>query len=152
MYRLGFRALEEVAEAGVEELTAVPGIGNAEAAGEDQAERRDDHGAPPSRADRHARAKRPSRSPKASVSSSFKGSGSVPSSCSKRLATAASSDVLREDEDKLAIRTGLGIKKARAIAKGAQYFIENEQKLFEAARAQAKKGSPVESTQEEPAR
>jgi N utilization substance protein A len=62
-------------------------------------------------------------------------------------------DVLREDEDKLAIRTGLGIKKARAIKQGAQYFVENEHKLFEAARAEAKKAATpeVDAAWEEPA-
>jgi len=48
-------------------------------------------------------------------------------------------DVLREDEDKLAIKTGFGIKKARAIKQGAQHFVDNEHKLFEAARAEIKK-------------
>jgi N utilization substance protein A len=48
-------------------------------------------------------------------------------------------DVLREDEDKLAIKTGLGIKKARAIKQGAQSFLENEHKVLEQARAEAKK-------------
>src|SRR6266511_5258906 len=32
MYRLGFRALEEVAEAGTDELAAIPGVGNVDAA------------------------------------------------------------------------------------------------------------------------
>ena len=35
-------------------------------------------------------------------------------------------DVLREDEDKLAIKTGLGIKKARALKLGAESFLANE--------------------------
>ena len=47
--------------------------------------------------------------------------------------------MLREDEDKLAIKTGLGIKKARAIKQGAQSFLENEHKVLEHARAEAKK-------------
>jgi N utilization substance protein A len=64
-------------------------------------------------------------------------------------------DVLREDEDKLAIRTGFGIKKARAIKQGAQYFVENEHKLFEAARADLKKAAagssqPVSNAPESP--
>ena len=50
-------------------------------------------------------------------------------------------DVLREDEDKLAQRTGFGIKKARAIKQGAQHFVDNEHKLFEAARAEIKKAA-----------
>jgi N utilization substance protein A len=43
-------------------------------------------------------------------------------------------DIHREDEDKLAIKTGLGIKKARAIKQGAEQFLSNESKLIESAR------------------
>ena len=43
-------------------------------------------------------------------------------------------DTNREDEDKLAIKTGLGIKKARAIKQGAEHFLANESKVIEAAR------------------
>jgi N utilization substance protein A len=46
-------------------------------------------------------------------------------------------DILREDEDKLAIKTGLGIKKARAIKHGAEHFVSNESKAIEAARRDA---------------
>ncbi len=46
-------------------------------------------------------------------------------------------DILREDEDKLAIKTGLGIKKARAIKQGAEHFLSNESKVIEAARREA---------------
>src|SRR6185295_5803426 len=50
-------------------------------------------------------------------------------------------DVLREDEDRLAIRTGLGIKKARAIKQGAREFVDSEQKVLEAARADARRAA-----------
>ena len=46
-------------------------------------------------------------------------------------------DILREDEDKLAIKTGLGIKKARAIKQGADHFLVNDAKAIEAARREA---------------
>ena len=46
-------------------------------------------------------------------------------------------DILREDEDKLAIKTGLGIKKARAIKQGAELFLSGEAKAIEAARREA---------------
>lgn len=48
-------------------------------------------------------------------------------------------DVMREDEDRLAIRTGLGIKKARAIKLGAREFLDSEQKVLEAARAEVRR-------------
>ena len=46
-------------------------------------------------------------------------------------------DILREDEDKLAIKTGLGIKKARALKQGAEQFLQGEWKQIEAARKSA---------------
>ena len=46
-------------------------------------------------------------------------------------------DILREEEDKLAIKTGLGIKKARAIKHGAEHFLSSESKVIEAARREA---------------
>jgi N utilization substance protein A len=151
MYRLGFRALEEVAEAGVEELTAVPGIGNAEAAGKIKLSAE-------TTMERLRQERIFTASQKAEPLTErerllfVQGVGQRTIQLLEEAGYRSVGDVLREDEDKLAIRTGLGIKKARAIRQGAQYFIDNEQKLFEAARAQAKKGSPVESTQEEPAR
>jgi N utilization substance protein A len=42
----------------------------------------------------------------------------------------------REDADRLAIRTGLGIKKARQIQQGAEYFLKSEAREIEEARAQ----------------
>ena len=47
-------------------------------------------------------------------------------------------DVFKEDEDKLAIKTGLGIKKARAIKQGSEYFLNTESKVIEASRRAAK--------------
>ena len=43
-------------------------------------------------------------------------------------------DLAREDPDRLAIRTGLGIKKARQVQNGAVYFMETEAKEIEEAR------------------
>ena len=54
-------------------------------------------------------------------------------------------DVLREDEDRLAIRTGLGIKKARLIKQGAKTFVDTEQKVLEQARAEANKAAAIET-------
>jgi N utilization substance protein A len=46
-------------------------------------------------------------------------------------------DILREEEDKLAIKTGLGIKKARAIKQGAEHFLSTDARTIEAARREA---------------
>jgi N utilization substance protein A len=45
-------------------------------------------------------------------------------------------DLSREDADRLAIKTGLGIKKARQVQQGAVAFLDHEWKEIEAARAQ----------------
>jgi N utilization substance protein A len=50
-------------------------------------------------------------------------------------------DIRKEDEDRLAIKTGLGIKKARAIKQGAEHFLANESKLIDAARKVAAKAA-----------
>ena len=55
-------------------------------------------------------------------------------------------DVNREDEDKLAIKTGLGIKKARAIKQGAEHFLTHEAKVIEAARKDAASKAAVAAT------
>src|SRR5258708_13115973 len=46
-------------------------------------------------------------------------------------------DILREDEDKLAIKTALAIKKATPIKQGATPFLTSEAKEIEAARREA---------------
>jgi N utilization substance protein A len=151
MYRLGFRALEEVAEAGVEELAAIPGIGNPEAAAKlkESAE---------STMERLRQERIQAAAQKTEPLTDrerllfVRGVGERTIQLLEEAGYKSVDDVLREDEDKLAIRTGLGIKKARVIKQGAQYFVENEHKLFEAARAEAKKGSVagVDAEWEEP--
>jgi N utilization substance protein A len=151
MYRLGFRALEEVAEAGVEELAAIPGIGNQEAAtklkesAESTMERL--------RQERiQAAAQKTEPLTDRERLLFVRGVGERTIQLLEEAGYKSVDDVLREDEDKLAIRTGLGIKKARAIKQGAQHFTENEHKLFEAARAEAKKAGPgTDAGVEEPA-
>ncbi len=46
------------------------------------------------------------------------------------------SDLAREAADRLAIRTGRGIKKARQIQQGAEYFLKSEAREIEETRAQ----------------
>ena len=45
-------------------------------------------------------------------------------------------DVLREDPDRLSIRSGLSNRKARAVQASGREFLENEAPLLEVARAQ----------------
>ena len=52
-------------------------------------------------------------------------------------------DLVNEDIDRLAIKSGLGIKKARQVQQGASQFLGNELQTIEAARARliAERGS-----------
>ena len=138
MYRLGFRALEEVAEAGVEELAAIQGVGNPETA----AKLKESAEATMERL-RQERIQTASQKIEPLTDRErllfVRGVGERTIQLLEEAGFKSVDDVLREDEDKLAIKTGLGIKKARAIKQGAQSFLENEHKVLEHARAEAKK-------------
>jgi N utilization substance protein A len=136
MYRAGFRALEEVAEASVDELAAIPGIGSPDAAGriKESAETTMER----LRQDRIQAALQKTEPLTDRERLLFvRGVGERTIQLLEEAGYRSVNDVLREDEDKLAIRTGLGIKKARAIKQGAQSFLENEHKLLAAARAES---------------
>jgi N utilization substance protein A len=138
MYRLGFRALEEVAEASIEELAAIQGVGSPETAGKLK-----------ENAEVTMERLRQERIQTASQKTEpltdrerllfVRGVGERTIQLLEEAGFKSVDDVLREDEDKLAIKTGLGIKKARAIKQGAQSFLDNEHKVLEHARAEAKK-------------
>jgi N utilization substance protein A len=140
MYRLGFRALEEVSEATIEELAGIPGFGGAEAAERIKAQ-----------ADTTMERLRQERIRIASSRTEpltererllfIRGVGERTLTLLEEAGYKAVEDVLREDEDRLAIRSGLGIKKARAIKQGARDFVESEQKVLEAARADARRAA-----------
>src|SRR6266567_1498491 len=152
MYRLGYRALEEVAEAGAEELAAIPGIGSVEAATKlkESAEATMER----LRQQRISAAAQKTEPLTDKERLLFvRGVGDRTLQLLEEVGYKSVEDVLREDEDKLAQRTGFGIKKARAIKQGAQHFVDNEHKLFEAARAEIKKASAksAESAPAQPA-
>jgi N utilization substance protein A len=141
MYRLGFRALEEVAEAGTDELSAIPGVGTSEAAAKlkESAE---------STMERLRQERIQAASQKTDPLTDrerllfVRGVGERTIQLLEEAGYKSVDDVLREDEDKLAIKTGLGIKKARVIKQGAQHFMEHEYRVLEDARASAKRQQP----------
>jgi N utilization substance protein A len=136
MYRMGFRALEELAEASEQELIAIPGIGNAEAAARIK-----------SAAEETMERLRQQRIQNASSRTEpltererlmfVRGIGERTVQLLEEAGYRSVEDIHREDEDKLAIKTGLGIKKARVIKQGAEHFLSNESKVIEAARKEA---------------
>jgi N utilization substance protein A len=135
MYRMGFRALEEVAEASSEELGGIQGVGaeNAEkirAAAETTMERL-----------RQERIKGASTRVEPYTERErmlfVRGVGERTIQLLEDAGYKSVEDIRREDEDKLAIKTGLGIKKARTLKQGADAFLKNEWKQIEAARKNA---------------
>lgn len=136
MYRLGFRALEEIAEATVEELVPIQGVGSAEAAQSLK-----------ERAESTMERLRKTRIEEASTRAApltereklrfVRGVGLRTLQLLEEAGYKRVEDLAREDPDRLAIRTGLGIKKARQVQQGSVYFLETESKEIEAARAEA---------------
>ncbi len=138
MYRLGFRALEEVSEASIEELAAIPGLGGAEAAERIKAQSDTTMERLRQKRIREA-ASRTDALPERDRLMFIRGVGDRTVLLLEEAGYKTVENVLHEDEDRLAIRTGLGIKKARAIKQGAREFVDSEQKVLEAARSEAKR-------------
>jgi N utilization substance protein A len=146
MYRLGFRALEELAEASQEELAAIPGLGGTEAAtrikeaAETTMERL-----------RQQRIQAASNRIEPLTDRErllfVRGIGERTIQLLDEAGYKSVEDLHREDEDKLAIKTGLGIKKARAIKQGAEHFLSSESKVIEAARREAARVAKEQSAE-----
>jgi N utilization substance protein A len=134
MYRLGFRALEEVSEASIEELAAIPGLGGTEAA--ERIKAQSDTTMERLRQERIRSAGSRTEALTDRERLLFvRGVGERTIVLLEEAGYKSVEDLLREDEDRMAIRTGLGIKKARAIKQGARDFVDSEQKVLDAARA-----------------
>ncbi|HEX4341698.1 MAG TPA: transcription termination factor NusA [Polyangiaceae bacterium] len=134
MYRLGFRALEELAEASVEELVTIDGIaGPVEAqALRDQASSTMER----LRNERIAAAKTSLEPPtERDILRLVRGVGVRTQQFLEEGGYRSIQDVVREDPDRLAIRSGLSHKKARAVQAAAREFIEGEAKEIDAARS-----------------
>ncbi len=150
MYRLGFRALEELAEATEQELVAIPGIGGPEAAQKIK-----------ENAETTMERLRQQRIAAASTRIEpltererllfVRGVGDRTVQLLEEAGYKSVEDIHREDEDKLAIRTGLGIKKARAIKQGAEHFLTTESKVIDAARKKAAAQAQASAPPAEPA-
>ena len=133
MYRLGFRALEEISEATVEELVAVPGLGNAEAAERIKTEA--DQTMERLRRERiTAAGQRTEALSERDRLTFIRGVGERTVVLLEEAGYKSPEDIAREDEDRMAIRTGLGIKKVRAIKQGLKEFLATESKVLDEAR------------------
>jgi N utilization substance protein A len=136
MYRLGFRALEEVAEAAVEELVTIPGIDSAERA--EDIKKAADAAMERVRQDRIGRAtSRVEPLGEDEKLHFLQGIGARTVHLLEDAGYRRVEDLAREDPDRLAIKTGLGIKKARQIHEAARHFLSDEWKEIEEARAKS---------------
>jgi N utilization substance protein A len=134
MYRLGFRALEEVAEASVDELVTIEGI--------ESPERAQELKAAASGAMERVRQERIERATsrveplgEEEKLRFLQGIGQRTVQLLEEAGYRRVDDLAREDPDRLAIRTGLGIKKARQIHESARHFLADEWKVIEQARS-----------------
>jgi transcription termination/antitermination protein NusA len=134
MYRVGFRALEEVAEASAEELGDIPGVG-----GEEGGQRVKESAASTMERLRdeqiRALATRTDVPTERERMLCVSGIGHRTLTLLEDAGYKTLSSITREDADRLAIRTGLGLKKAANVKKNAEEFARREKELFEAARA-----------------
>jgi transcription termination/antitermination protein NusA len=145
MYRLGFRALEEIAEAAIEELVTIEGVTSEQRAQELKlaAERTMER----LRRDRIHRAS--SQIEPLSERDKLRfvpGVGTRTVQLLEEAGYRTVQDLAREDADRLAIRTGLGIKKARQIQVGASYFLSTEAREIDEARRQATASAAAAAT------
>jgi len=135
MYRMGFRALEEVAEATEAEIGSIQGVGP-ENAGKIRAAAEATMETLRQERIRSASAKTEPLTDKEKLLF-VRGVGERTVQLLEDAGYRSVEDIMREDEDKLAIKTGLGIKKARALKAGGEHFLQNEWKQIDAARKAA---------------
>jgi N utilization substance protein A len=139
MYKLGFRTIEEVAEADPSELSGIPGVGSQELIASIQ------------QAAEHAQEmQRQSqirlltiREKPITERERMLFIGGIGERTIELLAEAGYSTVeslaAETDSDRLVISTGLGIQKARRIVENAQVFLDSEEVILEEIRKEAEK-------------
>ncbi len=144
MYRMGFRALEEVAEATEAEIGGIQGVGPENAARIREAAETTMEKLRQERIVAAASKVEPFTDAEKLLFVRGVGERTV-----QLLADAgyrSVEEIMREDEDKLAIKTGLGIKKARALKQGAEHFVQNEWRQIDAARKSAAAAAAAQKT------
>lgn len=133
-YRLGFRALEEVAEASSEELLVVDGVND-----EAQAESLKQAAETAMERLRVERIKEATSGTEPLTEREklrfVEGVGLRTLQLLEEAGYRSVRDVANDDPDKLAIRAGLGVKKARRVHQGAIHFLQHELPEISAARA-----------------
>jgi N utilization substance protein A len=145
MYRLGFRALEEVAEAGSDELTTIDGIEGPEGA---KALQQNALAAMDRlRMERLeiavSRAEPPTERELLQL---VPGVGLRTLQFLEEGGYRVIRDVVREDPDRLSIKTGLSNRKARAVQAAAKVFLSEDLPEIEARRSQLRQASEAQTS------
>jgi N utilization substance protein A len=145
MYRLGFRALEEVGEAGTDELMTIDGIDGQEGAKRLQ---QNALGAMDRlRVERLEVAVSRTEPPtERELLQLIPGVGMRTLQFLEEGGYRSIRDVVREDPDRLSIKTGLSNRKARAVQAAAKVFSTNDQPEIEARRAQLRQASEAQTS------
>jgi transcription termination/antitermination protein NusA len=145
MYRLGFRALEEVGEAGTDELMTIEGID-----GQEGAKRLQQNALSAMdrlRVERLEVAVSRSEPPtERELLQLVPGVGMRTLQFLEEGGYRSIRDVVREDPDRLSIKTGLSNRKARAVQAAAKVFSTNDQPEIEARRAQLRQASEAQTS------
>ncbi len=150
LYRLGFRALEELSDASLDELAAVAGVGNENAA--QDLKRRAEETMERLRRERIEEASRGTEALTERDKFRFiQGLGPRSLQLVEEAGYKSVQEFASEDADRLAIKTGLGIKKVRSIQQGARHFLEHDAYQIEAARAAAASRAAVAAAEPPPA-
>jgi len=133
MYKLGFRSLEEVAEAAGDELAGIPGLGGAENA--DRIKSSAETAMEELRQKRIREASRRTEPLSERERLLFvRGVGEHTINLLTATNIATVEQLHNTQEDALLRDTGLGLRKVRQIKLGAQTFLSSEQKVIEEAR------------------
>ncbi len=149
MYRLGFRALEEVTEAPIDELVAIPGVGDAAAAElmKQQARANMDRLRTAHIQELAVRGEPPTERERLMC---VPGIGARTMVLLEDAGYKTLASLLKENEDRLGIRTGLGFKKASSIKRAAVQFAATERELLREAREQAVAHAAAQASEAEP--
>jgi transcription termination/antitermination protein NusA len=133
MYRLGFRALEEIAEADVEELRSIDGL---DAEADAQALKQKATEAMERLREERLRDVQTRKEPpnERELLRLVRGLGMRSLQLLEEGGYRTLRDVVREDPDRLAIKSGLSNRKARFVQRAAREFVEQELPLLERAR------------------
>ncbi|TAK20926.1 MAG: transcription termination/antitermination protein NusA [Myxococcaceae bacterium] len=148
MYKLGFRSLEEVAEASTDELAGIPGLGGAENA--DRIKSSAETAMEELRQRRIREASRRTEPLSERERLLFvRGVGEHTINLLMSAGVSTVEQLHNTHEDSLLRDTGLGLRKVRQIKLGAQTFLSSEQKVIEEARKalraeNAERGESVE--------